>query len=355
MRVLYLTNIHNPYRDEFFEQLGSRIDLTVLFENRRASNRDESWFATKGGSSYGQLFLAEGPTRYLPKVFGETLVGWDVVIVGCYNTVWQVLATEYMRSKRICYIISSDGLVFDSGNQLKNTIKARVLKGAPAYLIAGEKCVPSLRRVVGDGARVQAYPFTSLTARTVEKLNSLRGGRDSNLVLSVGQYEDYKGIDVLVEAAAQMPGKRFRIVGMGHKKDSLDWLINSKGLANVETVAFEPPEELAKEYQRASLFVLPSRQECWGLVINEAAAAGCPIVSTWGSGAAIEFLSDSHPELLARPGDQESLVRAMTRAFAMTRDEMSHYSDLLRLKSAGYTIEAMVDAHLRLLDDLVRR
>lgn len=354
MRVLYLTNIHNPYRDEFFEQLGRLVDLTVLFEDKRASNRDESWFASKGESSYRQVFLAEGLARYRLQAFGEMLVGWDAVVVGCYNTAWQMLATEYMRRRRLCYIINSDGPVFDSSCHLKNSIKASVLKGAPAYLIAGEKSIPSLRRLVGDDAQIQAYPFTSLTARQVARMANPRGDRDPGLVLSVGQYEDYKGLDVLVEAAVRMPDKRFRIVGMGRKKGSLDRFIDGRGLTNVETAAFEQPEELAKEYSRAALFVLPSRQECWGLVINEAAAAGCPIVSTWGSGAAVEFLSDSHPELLAQPGDCESLAKTMERAFAMTEDERSRYSDLLRLKSAQYTIEAMVDAHLCLLEDLVR-
>ena len=42
MRILYITNIHNPYRDEFFEQLGKRCDLTVLFERQGSANRDAS-------------------------------------------------------------------------------------------------------------------------------------------------------------------------------------------------------------------------------------------------------------------------------------------------------------------------
>jgi len=56
-------------------------------------------------------------------------------------------------------------------------------------------------------------------------------------------------------------------------------------------------KELEEEYKTCAMLVLPTRQECWGLVINEAASFGMPIVSTWGSGAAVEFLSKDKKNL----------------------------------------------------------
>ena len=38
--------------------------------------------------------------------------------------------------------------------------------------------------------------------------------------------------------------------------------------------------DLYKEYQQCKCVLLPSKKECWGLVINEAASFGCPIIST---------------------------------------------------------------------------
>lgn len=59
MRVLYLTNHHNPYRDEFFEQLGRECDLTVLFEQRSDAARDASWFEGAAARSYAETYLSE--------------------------------------------------------------------------------------------------------------------------------------------------------------------------------------------------------------------------------------------------------------------------------------------------------
>ena len=43
MKILWLTNIPSPYRVKFFNELGKNCDLTVIFEKRSSSERDESW------------------------------------------------------------------------------------------------------------------------------------------------------------------------------------------------------------------------------------------------------------------------------------------------------------------------
>ena len=43
MKILWLTNIPSPYRVDFFNELGKLCELTVLFEKKAASDRDDSW------------------------------------------------------------------------------------------------------------------------------------------------------------------------------------------------------------------------------------------------------------------------------------------------------------------------
>lgn len=59
MKILYLTNIHNPYRDEFFESLGQQVDLTVLFEKHSTNERDDSWFRGAKALSYRECYLCD--------------------------------------------------------------------------------------------------------------------------------------------------------------------------------------------------------------------------------------------------------------------------------------------------------
>lgn len=43
MKVLFLTNIPSPYRADFFQELGKRCELTVLYELDKAKDRNENW------------------------------------------------------------------------------------------------------------------------------------------------------------------------------------------------------------------------------------------------------------------------------------------------------------------------
>lgn len=116
---------------------------------------------------------------------------------------------------------------------------------------------------------------------------------------------------------------------------------------NVEIIPFLQPEELYKCYQECSFFVLPSIQECWGLVVNEAASFGTPIISTWGSGAAVEFLADKYPQYLAKPGDPQSLRDAINCYLNSSDFEKAEYSKYLIDKSKSYSIEESVRRHLK--------
>lgn len=355
MRVLYLTNYHNPYRDEFFEQLGRRCDLTVLFEQRTDAARDASWFEGVEARSYQEVYLPEGECGPVSPTMLKTVEGdWSLVVVGCYNTTRQMATIARMRRRHAPYVVNSDGMVFETGSTLKRAARGHVLRGADAYLCAGEACVPSLRRIVGRGALVVPYPFSSLTGKRARELARADAVRDPRLVLVVGQYEDYKGLDVMLDAIPTLSdGLRFRFVGMGKKADEFRALVEAKGLSDdVEVVPFLKPDDLAAEYLRAGLLVLPSRQECWGLVVNEAAACGCPVVSTWGSGAAVEFISRDCPQFLAEPGSAASLALAVGEFTSRPEGEKREYSAFLRRKAAEYTIEATADAHMRLFGEV---
>ena len=70
------------------------------------------------------------------------------------------------------------------------------------------------------------------------------------------------------------------IVGGGQDEAQYRGYIKERGLKNVYLVGFKPKAEVFEYYKAADLFVLPTREDIWGLVINEAMAVGLPVVST---------------------------------------------------------------------------
>lgn len=108
------------------------------------------------------------------------------------------------------------------------------------------------------------------------KHGEYRTATKENFVLFVGRLSKQKGIDYLMQAAGQLPNIEFKVVGTGKGEGKIQSLIPK----NVEFLGYVSHERLLDLYARAPIFCLPSIAETFGLVIIEAMASGCAIVST---------------------------------------------------------------------------
>lgn len=245
--------------------------------------------------------------------------------------------------RHLPFIINFDGEPF-FGIGLKAKIKSLILRKADGYLVAGQKAADSVRKNLGYNDKIIPYYFSSLNDEEIKKNADLTCERGKT-VLVVGQYYPYKGMDIALNVARQDKTIRYKFVGMG-KRTSLFYKEMGEIPANVEIIPFLQKSDLELEYRRCALLLLPSRQECWGLVINEAASFGTPIVSTRGSGAAIEFLEDKYSCYLAEPCNVEDLYDCVHKCLFSDNKE---YSDYLKEKSKCFSIEKNVEAYMEMI------
>jgi D-inositol-3-phosphate glycosyltransferase len=148
---------------------------------------------------------------------------------------------------------------------------------------------PNRVRVVHPGVDLDLFvPGDQQSARS-----ALGIATDAIVLLFVGRIQPLKAPDVLIEAAAEIlnrnPELRSRLVvaicggpsGSGlERPDALMTLANDLGVSDV--VQFVPPTnrtELVKWYQGATVCVVPSYSESFGLVAIEAQACGTPVVA----------------------------------------------------------------------------
>ena len=349
LRVLYLSNIEVPYKVRMLNELAKSCDLTVLYERRKSNNRNQAW--TSSEERRYKIEYLDGvnignESTFSLAIFSKIFSGYDMVVVSCSNSPIQMIAILAMRICRKPYIVSTDGDSFLELQNVKTAVKRMVLKGASAYLAAGIKSAELLRRVVGN-IPVEPYFFSSLSKAELEDHAQSDFRKRNRTVLVVGQYLGYKGLDVVVEAARMDMSIQYKIVGTGSRTELFLQDHQVTKLPNVEVVPFLTKHELEQEYQECAMLVLPSKQECWGLVINEAASFGMPIVSTWGSGAAVEFLAGRYECYLAKPGDAQDLL---TKVRGVLAEDNTEYSRYLLEKSRQYNIEAMVNAHLKVFN-----
>ena len=97
-----------------------------------------------------------------------------------------------------------------------------------------------------------------------------------NVVLFVGKIDVRKGIEDVLAVARALPETQFRVVGWADRKTGYQ----AAAPANVEWVGPKFGKELHEEFARARVFLFPSKVETFGLVVVEAMASGCAVVST---------------------------------------------------------------------------
>jgi glycosyltransferase involved in cell wall biosynthesis len=141
-------------------------------------------------------------------------------------------------------------------------------------------------------------------------------------ILYAGNLVASKGVDVLIEAFARLRERgvacELKILGEGSERDSLEALARRLGVA--DSVLFAPfvsQREMAAEYGRSTVTVLPSRgnAEGLGLTLVEALLAGSAVVGT-PAGGIPEVVLDGRTGLLARDGDVVDLAQKIERLLA---------------------------------------
>jgi glycosyltransferase involved in cell wall biosynthesis len=104
------------------------------------------------------------------------------------------------------------------------------------------------------------------------------------------------------------------IVGDGEERPRLEAM--AAGLEGVRFAGFRNQSELPRFFQMAAVFVLPSEQEPWGLVVNEAMACGCAVVVSDAVGCQPDLVTDGVEGCVFPSGDVAALGHALRRVLA---------------------------------------
>src|SRR5262249_28079426 len=135
--------------------------------------------------------------------------------------------------------------------------------------------------------------------------------------LFCGQMIERKGIDVLLLAFERLiaDGIEARLMLVGREAELPKHLasIGPQARSKIEFCGFQAPEALPRYFSRGDVFVLPSRHDGWGVVINQALAAGMPVISTDSVGAALDLVENGKNGMRVTAGSVGELHSAMAR------------------------------------------
>ena len=363
-RVLFITNYAAPYRVHFFDELGKYMDVTVLFSDpvEQVTHRSKDWFEDSQGGYHAVQLRSVKHTRndenLCPDVISWLKKPYDAVVVSGYSSPTVILAMAYMKLHRIPFYMEVDGGLIREESSLKYRLKKTLVSLPDRWLSTGEYTTRYLTHYGAQAEKVSVYPFSSLYRADIldripsqqEKADIRRelGISEKKVVLSIGQFIHRKAFDILIQSAAALDSDTgIYIIGGSPTQEYLK-LCQEYNVKNVHFLDFMKKEKLIHYYKAADLFVLPTREDIWGLVINEAMAFGLPIVTTDRCVAGLELVQDGENGYIVPVEDVQALAQRMKDVL---RGDHSQMGAVSLEKIRNYTIENMVKSHISVFEN----
>lgn len=364
MKVLYTTTVPAPYKVDMFEELGKLCELTVIFEKDELSYRANGWMK-KEFKNFKAVFLKG--ISFKDRMFSKGIIdivrsqNFDHIIIGVYSTPSSMLAMEYMKLRNIPYILSSDGGMVKKDSFINRKVKERYIGSAVAWLSTGKVTTAYLSYYGANELNIFTYPFSSIKEEDVmlqdlskDEILRIRSKlciKEEYCIVSVGQFVWRKGFDVLLKAATKINNNIGIYIIGGEPTEEYLKIKDENALDNVHFVGFKSKLELAEYYKAADIFVLPTREDIWGLVVNESLAYGLPVITTDKCVAGIELLNDGVTGTIIPVEDELALANEINIEIAQCRFDRK----MCRRKALEYTIETMAFEHYNILKKLEKR
>lgn len=360
-RVFIQTNIPVPYKVDFYNELGKMCDLTVIFESRRIDKQKFNWNDGKN-QHFKAIYLNEQLNEHKVNFCILKYIDrkkFDVFVIAAFHTFTGQLALWALKLKNIPYCFETDGAFRPlKESQLKFIYKKWLVSGASKYLSPSLVSDNYLNYYGVKNKDIYRYPFASTLASEVlnvplldkEKylLKVKYGIKEDKVIIGVGQFIPRKGFDVLLNSLALLnnPKVGCYIIGGTPTEDYLN-IIKNNSLQNIHFLPFLDRKTLAEYYRLSDVFVLPTREDIWGLVINEAMANGLPVITTDKCNAGLAMVTNENGAII--PVDSvEKLATSLN--FILSDDTLRHSMGEKSLETIhDFTIEKMAEKHAEVL------
>ncbi len=269
------------------------------------------------------------------------LSGWN------NNTYMKIARHERCRGSRV--ICALDNQWEGTPRQRLATLFARphLHRSIDAMFAAGDRQADFARRLGYRSPWLGCYAADGASTQITLEL-ALR----PRAFLFVGRLAPEKGLPELLRAfrayhSNSTAPAELLVVGTG----PLEYLVH--GHLGVRHLGFVQSKDLPKLYASAWCFILPSRREPWGVVIQEAAAAGLPIIATNHCGAATWFLRDGANGFLSTPC-ANALADSMFQFEQLTDLRREQMSAVSRQLAGSWTTQHQAEYFMRKVGALLR-
>jgi len=323
-KVVIISNIPAPYRVKLYKYMHdqySNYDFHILYSGDAKSQGREwtidenelvntSFYKVKQITYNGKLY-----TRYIPfysnisdilnRLNPDVIISFEYGLTAIQSLLW-------CKFKRRKYIHLTDGTIFSERNiSLLQTWSRRfIIKNSDAFIASSSK---SKEKLLHYGADIKKIFVALLTTNIDDYKYHISEKTSKNNILYVGKCENRKGLDLLFCALTNVKVDfKLKIIGDG-ESEYIEYLKQQLLKLNLhDKVSFTPfleGNELIHEYHNADVFVLPSREDCFGLVLVEALASGLPIIASKYADGAYDVIENGVNGIITDPYDPIKMAK----------------------------------------------
>jgi glycosyltransferase involved in cell wall biosynthesis len=366
MKIGILEPVLAPYSIARFKALQSmKPDYAVQAMALGATARMREWQVRKIdlGFEYLEAFPGETVENIEPRALAARITRWldesdpqAVVITGYYYPAMRAAARWTREHGRVSVFIGDSQWVDRRRIVLKEWAKGWwVRRHYDAAFVAGERTAAYLARMGFPRERIwtgydvvdnQAFASGAAAARSrAEALRNLLG-LPERYFLFVGRFASEKNPLQLLEAyaryrhAARQMGWGLVLVGSGPQESALR--ARARSLRDVVFTGFQQIDAVQAYYGLASCLVLPSISDTWGLVVNEAMAAGLPVLVSHRCGCVPELVRPGLNGYVCDPFDIDGLAHFM-KVMSFREVDLDKMGDASRRIVSAYTPETWAE------------
>lgn len=363
LRVALLTNFVAPYRVPLFEALRARVGHLRVFAStpiepnrtwttyrggldvtvQRTITLRKRWRDAAGFTDTGYVHFPYDTLAQLRRFRPDAIISSEL---GLRTALAAVYKQRHKGVRLVIWATVSEHTESDRG-LLRSLIRPRLLRYADAVLVNGASGARYVAKLGVPRERVTLAPYTT-DVGAFQTLRRVRDGRCAIRLLFAGMFVERKGLmpflAVLRRWADAHPQShvQFDIAGDGPLRPQLEAFVGGKHLA-VKVLDPVPYDRLPELYAGADIFVLPTLADEWAVVVNEAMAAGLPVLGSRHSQAVEELVTDAETGWTFTPENDESVYDALDRALGTSADTRQRMGTDARQRVLKLTPDRVAD------------
>lgn len=306
----------SPYQRDLFAALARRPEVNLQVNYLENAVDDSPW-PQQPLREYEQVLpgfdLRWGSSRFHWNWHLPNFQHTDVVMLNGYQSFvsqW-ILRTQ---AQRIPCVFWGEKMVGASAG-LKGTLQqtfADSLNACQAIAAIGDAAVQNYRARYPDKP---VFPIPYYCDLDEFSQDIPDRPRSPITILFCGQMIARKGVDLLLSAFARLIDNGFeaRLLLVGREAELPEMMqpLSDPVRKRIDYAGFQAPDDLPAFFRQADIFVLPSRYDGWGVVVNQAVGAGLPIICSDAVGSAPDLVTKENNGFIFPAGEEAKLYEAL--------------------------------------------